>query len=223
MKKNLNSEFSWELLLALLAVVVALGLGNLPNIMDNRLLGLIGASNGAPVTVNPATTPTAAPVATPLPALPQTAGIAEVKSSEFRLEIARLGISHAVTPNVDPRDKAIYGPVIEQQVAHGMFTRLPDQATLAGNVYLFAHRNGSANGKNIGFFHRLNELRTGDQAVVQYHGRKYTYEYREQFVINPTDTWVYTGESDTPTLTLQTCENGETKRLIAKFLLIAVE
>lgn len=145
-------------------------------------------------------------------------------ASDFRLEIPRIGVSKEIVAEVDPRSEEIYGPVIEEAVAHGRFTRLPHEATVDGNVYLFAHREGIApDGRDYGYFNRLDELRPGDRAEVRFRGETYTYQFRESFVIKPEDTWVYTDRASVPTLTLQTCENGEEDRLIVKFDLISVE
>jgi LPXTG-site transpeptidase (sortase) family protein len=140
----------------------------------------------------------------------------------FRLEIPKIGINRKVVENVDPADEAVYGQVIAQDIAHGKYTKLPDEAQQQGNVYLFAHRDGYANGNSIGFFKRLNELNLGDKAFVYYAQKKYTYELVKSFIVTPQDTWVYTGRSSFPALTLQTCEKGEELRLITQFKLIEV-
>jgi len=141
---------------------------------------------------------------------------------EFRLSIAKISLKQTVQADVDPANQDVYSAVINEKVAHGLGTRLPDEAILDGNVYLFAHRNGVYNGKKIGFFHRLDDLNQGDVAIIEYNGTTYEYKLREKFVITPQDTWVYTEQAETPTLTLQTCENGETQRLIVKFDLVAI-
>lgn len=151
-------------------------------------------------------------------------GLRSTKEAKgFKLRIPSIGLEHNVTENVNPARESIYGPVIEQSIAHGQYTRLPDEATVDGNVYLFAHRTGNINGRDIGFFNRLDELGKGDKAYVSYAGKTYVYEAYKSFVITPEDTWVYTGQSDFPSLTLQTCENGEEQRLIVKFKLVRVE
>lgn len=138
-----------------------------------------------------------------------------VPDGEFELKVAKIGLSHKVVPNVNPADEAVYGPVINNFIAHGEGTLLPDEAVLNGNVYLFSHRQG--------IFKRLGELRQGDTAVVRYHGSNYIYQLRESFIITPQDTWVYTPAAASPTLTLQTCEQGEKFRLILQFDLVHIE
>jgi LPXTG-site transpeptidase (sortase) family protein len=143
--------------------------------------------------------------------------------NQFTLEIPKINLNKSVVENVHPGIKAEYEPVIERYIAHGKFTRTPNNATENGNVYLFAHREGWDGGRDFGYFRNLDKLTAGDTARILYQGKIYTYEYRESFVIDPDDTWVYTAKADTPTLTLQTCENGIINRLIVKFDLVGVE
>lgn len=141
---------------------------------------------------------------------------------EFNLLIPKIGLQQQVVENVHPGNEAVYGPVIEQYIAHGLYTRLPDEATVDGNVYLFAHREGRQGSRDFGYFRNLDQLQAGDQAQIRYAGKTYTYTLYSAFVITPQDTWVYTDESEFPTLTLQTCENGDKLRLILKFRLVSV-
>lgn len=141
---------------------------------------------------------------------------------EFFLSIPSIGLNKQVKRNVDPADKRIYGDVIEKYIAHGKYTRLPKGATEDGNVYLFAHREGFIGGRDVGFFRRLDELGKGDRAIINFDGGTYTYKFRESFIVDPLDTYVYTGYSKSPTLTLQTCNNGEEERLIVRFDLVKV-
>ncbi len=143
-------------------------------------------------------------------------------TTDFRLEIPKVAVNMSVAENVDPVNEAIYGPVIERKIAHGKYTRLPDEAKIDGNVYLFAHRDGYVNGNYVGFFSRLDELNVGDEAVITYAGEKYGYVFLRNFVIAPHEVWVYNGESQSPMLSLQTCENGESQRLIVQFALKSV-
>jgi|GEM_PF-3271402 len=146
----------------------------------------------------------------------------DVRSQDFYLTIPSIGVNSHVLANVNPSIETEYAPVIEDEIAHGKYTRLPSEAVTNGNVYMFAHREGIINGKYVGIFKRLNELQDGDLAYVKFGDNTYVYQYQTQFIITPYDTWVYTGESAKPTLTLQTCENGDSMRLIAKFELIEV-
>ena len=146
------------------------------------------------------------------------ASISSPGSDEFFINIPKINVSKKVIPNVDPVSKENYLPILDNYVAHGRYTRLPDQAEAQGNVYLFAHRQGQS-----AFFARLDELQTGDRIEVNYDGRIYSYSVYDKFVVDAKDTWVYTGESQLPTLTLQTCENGTAQRLIIKAKLLAIQ
>jgi len=140
----------------------------------------------------------------------------------FEIIIPKIDLEKKVVKNVHPAVESEYMQAIEHNVAHGKYTRLPDQATDNGNVYLFAHRTGYENGRDFGYFRNLDKLGGGDIVKLKYNGKTYEYKFKESFVIQPDDTWVYTGRSDTPTLTLQTCENGEAQRLIVKLDLVRV-
>ncbi len=149
--------------------------------------------------------------------------ISKNRDPNFKLIIPKIGLEKKVYENIDPGLEKVYKPVLEKGIAHGKFTKLPDEATTQGNIYLFAHRNGHVKGQDIGFFRRIGELERGDEAIISYLGQRYIYKFKGRFVITPGDTWVYNARADQPTLTLQTCEDNETKRLIVKFTLVKVE
>lgn len=138
-------------------------------------------------------------------------------NSEFILSIPAISLRKDVMRNIDPSNKDEYMAVLRNSIAHGKYTLLPDQAVDFGNVYLFAHRQGTFDGKDIGFFRRLNEIRFGDEAYINFDGSTYIYKFRSSKIVSPKDTYVYTSYSPTPTLTLQTCEQGFSKRLILTF------
>ncbi|MBN1915737.1 sortase [Candidatus Dojkabacteria bacterium] len=145
--------------------------------------------------------------------------VRELTSKDFIIEISKIGLRKEVEPNVDPRDKSIYGPVIEQKVAHGMFTKFPDQTVneKSGNVYLYAHRDGES-----GFFGGLGELENGDVINLYFLGKNYVYKVSTSFIVSPSAAHIYTGQSPAPALTLQTCHNGIQERLIVKADLVEV-
>ncbi|MBD3280459.1 sortase [Candidatus Dojkabacteria bacterium] len=140
---------------------------------------------------------------------------------EFVLIIPSIGLEQGVIENVDPRYPEIYMPVLDENIAHGKYTRMPDGAVNEGNVYLFAHREWLHNGKDVGFFGRLDELGDGDVAIIRYNGKNYSYKFRAGKVVDVGDVSVYTDGAISPTLTLQTCEGSE-KRLMVWFDLIEV-
>ncbi len=142
--------------------------------------------------------------------------------SVFELNIPKINLKKEVKMNIDPRYPNIYLPVLDQYIAHGKYTLLPNQAKDNGNVYLFAHRSSYGN-KNNGFFRDLDEITAGDKAYITYDGKTYTYQYKSKKIIGKSETEVYTAYSPTPLLTLQTCHNGTLERLIVWWDLIAVD
>lgn len=125
--------------------------------------------------------------------------------TEFGIEIPAIGLKHEIAYSIDPRNKDVYLPVLEEYVAHGMFTSLP--STEPGRVYLFAHSKVASEGVTPygGYFSHLHELKNGDSVVVRYNGKQYTYVMRERIIVEPTETSVYTGNSKKAEVALQTC------------------
>jgi sortase (surface protein transpeptidase) len=85
----------------------------------------------------------------------------------FFVEIPKIDLKKAITPNVDPSNKDEYMDVIEESVAHGMYTALPYIQN--GNTYLFAHskiseNNGTPEG---GWFTRIDELEDHNSLTLQ--------------------------------------------------------
>jgi hypothetical protein len=70
----------------------------------------------------------------------------DVSNSEFLLEISSIKLKQKIYPNVDPINEKEYLGVLEKGIAHGKYTKLPNQAIDSGNVYLFAHNEGYAHG-----------------------------------------------------------------------------
>ena len=139
------------------------------------------------------------------------------EAREFVIEIQKIGLKRQVVENVDPANSQEYMGVLNHSIAHGKYTRLPDQAVESGNVYLFGHREGEYQGNDVGFFSRLDEVELGDEAIIKFDGNTYIYKFRSSRIVDPTETSVYTPFSSTPMLTLQTCEDGYSKRLILFF------
>lgn len=148
--------------------------------------------------------------------LPETEG-RNRQINNYSIDIPSISLKKNIVPNVDPANKSEYMEVLTHSVAHGKYTLLPDEAIESGNIYLFAHRNGEYNGRDIGFFRNLDKIRSGQEAYIDFNGYRYVYKYRSSKVVSPKDTYVYTAYSSTPTLTLQTCESGYSKRLILVF------
>ena len=136
------------------------------------------------------------------------------------MEIPKIDLKKSITPNVDPSNKDEYMEVIEESVAHGMYTALP--YIQDGNTYLFAHSKISGNNTpEGGWFTRIDELTSGDIIYITLNEKTYQYTVRNRIIVDPLETEVYTGKSvfeDHNSLTLQTCwPRGTTeKRLIVQ-------
>jgi LPXTG-site transpeptidase (sortase) family protein len=156
---------------------------------------------------------------TSLPATNKVNAVPAV-SRDFRIIIPSINVDKQVVPNVDPSDKEEYLGVLNYAVAHGKYTPLPNAAIEDGNVYLFAHRAGNYQGRDIGFFRDLDKLGQSDELTLIYDGHTYIYRFNSSKIVSPKDVYVYTPFSDSPTLSLQTCESGQAKRLILKFDLV---
>ncbi|MBN1331813.1 sortase [Candidatus Dojkabacteria bacterium] len=141
---------------------------------------------------------------------------AAVPIEEFVLIIPSIGLEEEVIENIDPVSPEIYMPVLNEHIAHGKYTRMPDGAVEDGNVYLFAHREWQYQGRNSGFFAKIDQLSVGDMAIIKYNGQNYYYKFRSREVVDVKNVSVYTDVAPSPTLTLQTCE-GSQKRLIVSF------
>lgn len=144
------------------------------------------------------------------------------ESDKFILTIPSINLRKDVVRNVDPVSRDEYLDVINTKIAHGKYTKLPDEAIYSGNVYLFAHRDGTFQGSDMGFFRNLDKLGSADTAMIEYEGKTYIYKFRRSYVVSKYDVGVYNGDTDSPTLTLQTCQNGNTDRLIVEFDLVEV-
>ena len=139
--------------------------------------------------------------------------------SLFTIHIPAIGLVQNITPNVNPGNQDEYLPVLEQSVAHGKYTALPNVEE--GNTYLFAHSRLSYNGITPpgGWFTRIDELEENDIIIIQFNDDTYTYAVRSSTIVESSETTVYTGQSqfnEKRSLTLQTCyPRGTTeKRLL---------
>jgi LPXTG-site transpeptidase (sortase) family protein len=90
---------------------------------------------------------------------------------------------------------------------------LPETAQLGGNgnCVLAGHRGG----KNALFFKFLNKLEVGDSVeITKRAGKTYEYEIEDIYVTDAYDNAIKAQDKDKNILTLLTCENRGTRRLI---------
>lgn len=87
-----------------------------------------------------------------------------------------------------------------------------------GNFAIAGH-NSRKFGKH---FNRINELKNGDEIIVETSDASYVYQVTDKYVVNADEVWILE-QTAQKEITLVTCyysENGEKKRLIVKGLLV---
>ncbi len=141
----------------------------------------------------------------------------KIPLQNFNLGIPKINLDKKVEPNIDPRSLDEYGPVLERNLAHGKYTLFPDQVyeKNKGITYIFGHRYGEH-----GYLSRLGELELGDLVYVEYDGHVFEYKIISKNIVGGGDTSVYNSKSSYPLLRIQTCENGESERLIIDAIMI---
>lgn len=145
-------------------------------------------------------------------------------SSEFGLIIPKIGANSKVIPNVDPFDSAQYQRALTKGVAHAKGSSLPNHT---GNSFIFSH--SSANffeaARYNSIFYLLNKMENGDDVIVVYQEKIFTYTVTEKKIVDAGEVWYLKGDSSEPTLTLMTCwPPGTTyKRLLVIARLVDAE
>jgi sortase A len=82
-----------------------------------------------------------------------------------------------------------------------------------GNCAIAGHRGGTSGP----YFKNLDELSKGDEIkITDLMGNEYIYKVTESFVVEPTDVWVVEDTPGVKTLTLITCQDSGTMRLIVQ-------
>lgn len=93
---------------------------------------------------------------------------------------------------------------LENGLVHYPFTSFPGHP---GTTVITGHSSYYANntGKYKDIFDSLEQLAIGDIASVYYQGQKFDYVMNEQFIVNPTDTWVLDQDFSQHRLILISC------------------
>lgn len=82
-----------------------------------------------------------------------------------------------------------------------------------GNCALAGHRGGISGP----YFKKIDKLKKGDLIkLTDSNGTVYSYYVTESFVVDPSEVWVAENNTEEKMLTLITCENNSTKRLIIR-------
>lgn len=140
----------------------------------------------------------------------------------FYLRIDKINLFKAIVRDVDPRVKNVYVKSWEKGISHGKFTAKPDQI---GVTYLYSHAVSNpkkAQSENAWFTY-MDDVAIGDEVVIYYSGKKYTYEVSEIHVVNPDATGFYTGASPVKMTRMQFCgppTGSLSKRTLVDALLI---
>lgn len=104
--------------------------------------------------------------------------------------IPRIKIEAVMVEGVTPND-------LRYAVGHFPGTGLPGQP---GNLSIAGHRNFITGD----FFGHLDKVVPGDEILVEYEGRRFTYRVTESFAVLPHETWVLNPTSEAQ-ITLVTC------------------
>ncbi len=122
-------------------------------------------------------------------------------TNEFRLVIPKIGVNAPIIANVNPTN---YTEALKTGVAHSSTSFFPDQN---GTVYLFSHSTNYdwfVEDLNA-VFYLLKNLEVGDEIVMYYQGKQYTYILREKRVVKPSEISYLVPQSGKKSLILQTC------------------
>lgn len=122
-------------------------------------------------------------------------------NSDFVLEITKLDIQAPVLTNVDPVDQEKYNAALKSGVVHMNGTAFPGDK---GNVFIYGHSSSEIKSPYDKIFMNLNDMETGDQIVVNYKDKIYTYGVREKKIVEKDDLSV-TEQSEEKIITLMTC------------------
>ncbi len=120
----------------------------------------------------------------------------------FSIRIPKIGVTSDIISNVDAASPNDYNEKLMRGVAHAKGSYLPGQG---GLTFLFAHSTDSP--ANIlqynAKFYAAKDLETGDEIIIDYHGKTYIYIVDKKAVTKPGD--IGTIRSSDADLILQTC------------------
>lgn len=127
------------------------------------------------------------------------------KSTDFSIIIPKLGINERVFANIDATDPNIFLPILQKGVAHAKGTAFPG---MNGITYIFAH--STDNFWNVGrynaVFYLLKELQPGDDIVIFFQNKRYSYKVFAQKIVDDSDTsFLKSNIGQGELLILQTC------------------
>jgi len=125
----------------------------------------------------------------------------------FQLVIPKIGVDSPVIANVDPQDPSKYGAALKQGVAHALGSGLPGEEGENRTIYLFAHSTNAP--QNItrynAIFYLLKDLKEGDEVIIWFWGKKFTYWVAKKEILPPQNTDYFRPQDKEEVLVLQTC------------------
>ncbi len=133
----------------------------------------------------------------------------------FGIVIPKIRANARVIAGVDWQDSQVYQRALVEGVAQANGTANPGER---GNVFLFSHSGVDffeANRYNA-LFYLIDKLVTGDEIIILYQGKKFTYQVTEKKIVSSDSVEYVQGDMSKQTLTLMTCWPAGTtlKRLI---------
>jgi LPXTG-site transpeptidase (sortase) family protein len=189
--------------------LIALGLGGMigPFIPTLRLESSYAMKEAAALVHTRAEAAKPLPKSVPVvfnPLIAPDGSVVTPVNRDFSLVIPAIGVNAPIIANVNPADALAYKAALLTGVAHAATSMLPDQN---GTVYLFSHStNYDWFVKDLNaVFYLLKNLKQGDNIVLIYKGKEYTYSLRETKIVAPTDVSYLVPQTGTKSLILQTC------------------
>ncbi len=135
--------------------------------------------------------------------LPAPAQALAAPNASFSIVIPKIEAKAPIFANVDAGDQSEFGRVLSQGVAHAKGTFFPGMGEV---IYLFAHSTDTPFNvtRYNAIFFLLRELEPGDEAVVFFDGKRYTYRVFEKTITAADDLSFFEPQGE-EILVLQTC------------------
>ena len=134
--------------------------------------------------------------------------VEEVVPDRFKIEIPKINADTWVVTGVSPFDQEEYTKVLEE----GVIAQAKDSGLPGGgdgtSIFMFAHSSQpiASAVRNNPIFYLLGEMNNDDKVIVDYNGKKYTYQVYDKKVVNAKDTEYLTySDPDKEVVILQTC------------------
>jgi LPXTG-site transpeptidase (sortase) family protein len=139
----------------------------------------------------------------------QTDAVSSKYHGRFNLSIPSLGLNNLpVQANVDSGVESVYRSVLNSGLAHFKGTSLPMSET-SNNSVIYGHSAGGdyySRTKDVAAaFTKLNDIKIGDEIIVNMDGKEYRYRVVKTKIVQPDDSSIINGTKGKKTLTLLTC------------------